>query len=130
MCYKFTATIAPTTLNAPDGWLSEAIDVSQGHTQKVNSICMSSNGAWTILGSNNKTIKLWSIVDECNAIQTLINHSDYVLSLDLNFDGTKLVSGLRDKTIILQNFRQQWYCLFQRNPGWSYRSYQCSEILH
>ncbi|TAE60437.1 MAG: serine/threonine protein kinase [Nostocales cyanobacterium] len=63
----------------------------------VNSVAISSDGN-TLVGSDDKTIKIWNLVTG-ELKSTLTGHSDWVLSLAITPDGKTLVSGDYDETI-------------------------------
>ncbi|KAI9326222.1 WD40-repeat-containing domain protein [Obelidium mucronatum] len=71
-----------------------------GHKNGVNATAVSSDGKTVVSGSNDKTVKLWSVeTGEC--IKTLVGHSDWVLSVAISSDGQTVVSGSRDNTVKL-----------------------------
>ncbi len=74
----------------------------KGHTNAVSSICISPDGKILASGSNDQTIKLWSIESESGKeISTLKGHTNRVISVKFSPDGKILASGSQDKNIIL-----------------------------
>eukprot|EP00505_MAST-04D_sp_SCG-Rhode-Island_P005213 Stramenopile-MAST_4_protein_5213 len=69
-----------------------------GHSGNVNSVSFSPDGAWIVSGSDDKTVKVWSVVSgEC--VTTFEGHSGWVNSVSFSPDGASIVSGSRDKTV-------------------------------
>jgi WD40 repeat protein len=103
-----TAAAALTALDSCS-ILSSAINNSgktctnvYAHNGKVTSLAVSPDGKWFASGSEDKTVKLWSLPGGA-LVNTLTGHKDAVKSLALSPDGTLLVSGSADKTIKLWN---------------------------
>ncbi|AFY44597.1 protein kinase [Nostoc sp. PCC 7107] len=71
-----------------------------GHSSSVNSVAISSDGQILASGSDDKTIKLWSVTTG-SEIRTLSGHSSSVNSVAISSDGQILASGSDDKTIKL-----------------------------
>ena len=69
-----------------------------GHTGLVGSVCISNDGNTIVSGSNDNTIKIWSIKDETD-VKTLSDHTSYVYSVCISNDGSTIVSGSDDQTI-------------------------------
>jgi len=69
-----------------------------GHSNPVWSVAFSPDGSKLASGSDDKTIKIWSVSDG-SEIRTLSGHSSFVHSVAFSPDGTKLASGSADKTI-------------------------------
>ena len=73
-----------------------------GHTNVIQSVCLSDDARWGLSASWDKTVKLWDMESgEC--ARTLAGHEDYVSSVDLSSDGRFAVSGSSDKTIRVWN---------------------------
>lgn len=74
--------------------------------ETFNSINVSSNGEFIVSGSDDKTIKIWSIY-EGSLLRTIkgastfswSGHSDEVTAISTNADGSIIISGSRDKTV-------------------------------
>jgi serine/threonine protein kinase len=71
-----------------------------GHTWGVLAIAFSPDGKILATGSDDNTIKLWS-VNTGEEIATLANHSWSVTALTFDSTGEILISGSKDKTIKL-----------------------------
>jgi WD40 repeat protein len=71
---------------------------------------MSPDGTLLVSGSDDKTIKLWSL-PEGKLLNTLEGHSDWVRSVTISPDGTLLASGSYDKTVRL-------WTLPEGEPNW------------
>ncbi len=75
------------------------------HGSAVLAIAFSPDGKYLASGSDDGTIKLWS-VDKQKTLMTLTGHGDYVRSVAFSADGKYLASGGDDGTIKLWNFYQ------------------------
>ena len=78
------------------GGLSLAI----GHTDSVQDITYSSDGAYFLTASNDHTLKLW-LVDTGECLRTFAGHEDGVNACAFSPDGKRIVSASRDKTLKL-----------------------------
>jgi WD40 repeat protein len=74
----------------------------EGHTDAVTSLAFTPNGKWLFTASaeDDKTIKLWE-VGSGKLLRTQTGHEEWVTALAISPDGATLVSGGRDKNIIL-----------------------------
>jgi len=71
----------------------------EGHSNWIKSLVFSPDGKTLASGSNDNTIKLWSL--DGMMLKTLSGHSGAVWSLVFSPDGKTLASGSSDKTIKL-----------------------------
>jgi len=71
----------------------------EGHSDRVMSVVFSPDGKTLASGSDDNTIKLWSL--DGQLLNTLYGHSDRVMSIVFSPDGKTLASGSWDKTIKL-----------------------------
>lgn len=85
--------------NVRTGQLTRTLE---GHTDAVTSLAFTPNGKWLFTGSaeDDKTIKLWE-VGTGKLLRTLTGHGEWITALAISPDGATLVSGSRDKNIIL-----------------------------
>jgi WD40 repeat protein len=74
----------------------------KGHSSDVNAIAFTPDGKTIVTGSDDKTIKLWSLATG-EEIRTLKKHSNWVWTLAISPDGKTLASGSADHTIKLWN---------------------------
>ena len=96
----------------------ECIVTLEGHTGYVMSVAFNHDGTKIVSGSYDETSRLWNEdvdndnriitirvwnVDTGECMVTLKGHTDIIRSVALNHDGTKIVSGSRDKTIRVWN---------------------------
>ena len=70
------------------------------HTQEVQSVAISPDGRTLASGSQDNTIKLWSLPDGA-LLKTLTGHRGLVSSIAISPDGRLLASGSDDMTIML-----------------------------
>ncbi len=70
----------------------------RAHTEVINSVTFSPDGKFLVSGSNDDTIKVWS-VPEGKLLHTLKEHSNNIASVAISADGKLLASGSGDETI-------------------------------
>ncbi|AFZ21799.1 protein kinase domain-containing protein [Allocoleopsis franciscana] len=96
----------PVLRNTSNAWNnSEKIALANtlmGHSQRVSSIAISSDGQLIASGSEDKTIKVWNL-GTGQLLRTLTGHSEGIRSAAISPDGKWLASGGDDKTIKLWN---------------------------
>jgi WD40 repeat protein len=71
-----------------------------GHNNSVRSITFSPDGKYLASGSDDTTVKLWSVESQ-KEIATLQGHRKDVTSVAFSRDGNYLASGSKDSTIKL-----------------------------
>ena len=64
-------------------------------------VAFSPNGKTIASGSQDNTVKLWSL--DGSEIQTFQGHKDQIYSVSFSPDGKTLASGSKDGTVILWN---------------------------
>jgi WD40 repeat protein len=69
-----------------------------GHAGEVNTIAVSSDGQQIATGSDDRTIKIWSL-NTHKELRTLKGHSQWVYSVAISPDDRTVVSGSKDETI-------------------------------
>jgi WD40 repeat protein len=72
----------------------------EGHTDWVESVCLSADGHYALSGSKDKTLKLWEVASG-RCLRTFEGHTDNVSSVCLSADGRYALSGCHDKTLKL-----------------------------
>ncbi|KAG8752080.1 hypothetical protein FRC12_012133 [Ceratobasidium sp. 428] len=72
---------------------------ADGHTNDVNSVCYSSDGAYIASGSYDKTIRIWDARTSKPVGQPLTDHTSDVYSVAYSPDGAYIASGSQDNTI-------------------------------
>ena len=71
-----------------------------GHSDSVTSVSFSPDGQWIASGSEDKTVKVWS-VESGECVTTLQGHLADVTSVSFSPDGQWIASGSDDKTCLL-----------------------------
>ena len=84
--------------------IGSQITTFSGHTQEVNSVVFSSDGALLVSGGDDETVKLWD-VQTGGVIKTFSGHTDWVRSVSISADRTIIVSGSKDCTLHLWNIK-------------------------
>lgn len=67
------------------------MDVLNGHTAPVSSLCFSSTGALLVSGSWDQTVRVWDIFEKKGSVDAL-NHPSEVLSVDFHPNNKDIVS--------------------------------------
>jgi WD40 repeat protein len=70
----------------------------QGHTHGVCVVAVSLDVSFLILGSLDKTVRLWS-VGTWSMVATLQGHTNGVTCVAVSPDGRYIISGSDDKTV-------------------------------
>ncbi len=71
---------------------------AQGHSQEINAVAFSADGAILASASDDATVKLWRVKDR-QAHRTLRGHTDDVQGVVFTPDGERVVSGGKDNTV-------------------------------
>ena len=74
--------------------------VLKGHTGAVRSVDFSSDSCHLLTGSDDKSIKIWSLPTR-KFHSSLVGHSNWVRSAKFSTDNSLAVSGSDDKTVKL-----------------------------
>jgi WD40 repeat protein len=64
----------------------------------VTGVALVPNRPLIVASTNTGTLRVWSLV-ECEEITELLGHKKGVMSLAISFDGSRIVSGSRDRTM-------------------------------
>ncbi len=71
-----------------------------GHNGGVSSVTFSTDSKYLASGSEDKTVKLWSVESQ-NEVTTLLGNSETVCPVEFSPNGKYLASGSKDNTIKL-----------------------------
>lgn len=80
--------------------------ILQGHTSGVNAAVFSPDNLFVASGSDDKTVRVWTLQHIDNDTLVLSGHSGRVKTVAFSPDGQILASGSEDKTIRLWYFHQ------------------------
>lgn len=72
----------------------------EGHSAPVNSVCFSSDGLYTLSGSEDRTVRLWE-VESGKELKQFVGHTREVKSVCFSPNGDYALSAGGDKTILL-----------------------------
>ena len=93
--------------------------ILSGHSDLVVSIAFSSDGAYLVSGSKDKTVKLWDM-QTGGIIKEFTGHNKWVLSVCISSDSTMIASGSDDQTVCLWDIKtRECHCVIQQE-GWVY----------
>ncbi len=73
-----------------------------GHSHIVSDCVISSDGAYALSASWDKTLRLWEL-SSGTTTRRFVGHTNDVLSVSFSADNRQIVSGSRDRTIKLWN---------------------------
>ncbi|KAL4811377.1 WD40-repeat-containing domain protein [Aspergillus unguis] len=74
----------------------------EGHSHIVSDCVISSDGAYALSASWDKSLRLWELASG-QTTRTFVGHTNDVLSVSFSADNRQIVSGSRDRTIKLWN---------------------------
>jgi guanine nucleotide-binding protein subunit beta-2-like 1 protein len=74
----------------------------KGHSHIVSDCVISSDGAYALSASWDKTLRLWELATGTTT-RRFVGHTNDVLSVSFSADNRQIVSGSRDRTIKLWN---------------------------
>jgi serine/threonine protein kinase len=83
-------------------WHLGRISTLTGHNGEVNAIAFSPDGKKIASGSDDRTIKIWSL-NSRRKLRTLKGHSDWVYTVAISPNGRTLSSGSKDNKIKVWN---------------------------
>ena len=77
------------------------------HIHSVGSVAISPDSLFIVSGSEDKTIRIWSTLEEGyeKKRKALKGHTGYVLIVKTSIDGKYIFSGSKDNTIKIWNFK-------------------------
>ncbi|MDX2000568.1 MAG: TIR domain-containing protein [Thermoanaerobaculia bacterium] len=84
-----------------------------GHKAWVTSVAVSPDGKWMASGSDDNTVKIWSLeTGQCRA--TLVGHTGWVRSVTITPDGERILSAATDRSVRVWQARsglQMWHLM-------------------
>lgn len=86
-----------TTLHLWDGTTGEWLRTFAGHTECVNSVCLSNDSRFALSASEDQTIRLWE-VSSGRCVRTFEGHTRAVTAVSLSDNARLAVSGSHDGT--------------------------------
>lgn len=69
-----------------------------GHTDWVNMVAFSPDGAWVATASDDRTVQLWRVETGAHLL-SLDQHEDWIRAIAISPDGTRLVSACDDQRV-------------------------------
>lgn len=72
----------------------------EGHSNYINSLAFSADGAWLVSASLDKTVRVWEL-ETGQVSKVLAGHTGSVNSVAISRDGKVIASGSTDKTVRL-----------------------------
>lgn len=75
--------------------------LKRGHTNEINSVCFSPDGAGIASGSSDRMIGIWDVKTGGFFCSPLTSYAEWVRSVCFSLDGTWIVLGSRDYTVRL-----------------------------
>jgi WD40 repeat protein len=97
------------TLRVWDLESGKCLKVLHGHTRRVISAVINTDGRRVVSGSDDSTLRVWDVVSsEC--LKVLEGHTAGVNSVALSLDGRRVISGSNDKTLRVWNI-ESGHCL-------------------
>ena len=70
----------------------------QGHTQKVCSVCVTSNNKYLVSGSFDNTVRITRL-DTGELVRVIKGHTDHGASVSVTSDNSYVITSLWDKTV-------------------------------
>jgi WD40 repeat protein len=84
----------------PDGPAPRSSRLLTGHTDGVNAVAVSADGAWFASGGSDGSVRVWSS-DDCFPIAVLLRHDGVVRAVAISPDGAWLATAGDDATVRL-----------------------------
>lgn len=101
---KTTTAKAISNTLPPEAWrntkLPRNLAEPSGNTHRITSLAISSDGKILVSGSNDQTVKVWSLENN-QLLKTLSKHSGYINSVAISPDRKQVASASEDKTVKL-----------------------------
>ena len=72
----------------------------EGHSSKVNTVCLSKDGLWALSGGAEGVLRLWEL-SSGRCLRTLKGHTEGVTAVAISRDGDVALSGSDDATLLL-----------------------------
>ncbi|OMJ71138.1 hypothetical protein SteCoe_30726 [Stentor coeruleus] len=105
--FIYKPKLDPTKIKETKEMISKEYNLLiEGHVRKIICMCLSDDNRYLVTGSEDKTIRIWDIIDN-RQISIISGHESTVTCISLSLNNTFIVSGSTDCTIRLWDFQSK-----------------------
>ena len=94
----FEELVAQLLIHAHPALFPPVSRIFSGHTDRIRSVALTPDGKWALTGSNDKTARLWDLLNPGSSPRVLSGHTGWIYSVALTADGKWALTGSRDNT--------------------------------